>query len=69
MKYNIDKLLGFYIRDGISVRVIFSGLEKVFGIFIFRFVFGGLVESIGLLVVNDEVLEVNGIEVVGKILD
>lgn len=39
------------------------------GIFIFRMVFGGFVESIGLLVVDDEVLEVNGIEVVGKILD
>lgn len=69
MKYNIDKFFGFYIRDGISVRVIFSGLEKVLGIFISRFVLGGFVESIGLLVVNDEVFEVNGIEVVGKILD
>lgn len=69
MKNGFDKLFGFYIRDGISVRVISYGLEKVFGIFILRFVFGGLVESIGFLAVNDEVLEVNGIEVVGKILD
>lgn len=30
---------------------------------------GGLAESTGLLAVNDEVLEVNGIEVVGKTLD
>ena len=30
---------------------------------------GGLAESTGLLAVNDEVLEVNGIEVAGKSLD
>lgn len=30
---------------------------------------GGLAESTGLLAVNDEVLEVNGIEVFGKTLD
>ena len=30
---------------------------------------GGLAESTGLLAVNDEVLEVNGIEVAGKTLD
>lgn len=32
------------------------------GIFISRLVEGGLAESTGLLAVNDEVLEVNGIE-------
>ena len=35
----------------------------------FRLVPGGLAESTGLLGVNDEVLEVNGIEVAGKTLD
>lgn len=30
---------------------------------------GGLAESTGLLAVNDEVMEVNGIEVAGKTLD
>jgi partitioning defective protein 6 len=30
---------------------------------------GGLAESTGLLSVNDEVIEVNGIEVAGKTLD
>lgn len=30
---------------------------------------GGLAESTGLLAVNDEVIEVNGIEVAGKTLD
>lgn len=69
MKNGSDKPLGFYIRDGTSVRVTAQGLEKVPGIFISRLVPGGLAESTGLLAVNDEVLEVNGIEVTGKTLD
>ncbi|XP_074646231.1 partitioning defective protein 6-like [Tubulanus polymorphus] len=69
MKNGSDKPLGFYIRDGTSVRVTEDGLEKVAGIFISRLVPGGLAESTGLIAVNDEVLEVNGIEVAGKTLD
>ena len=69
MKNGSDKPLGFYIRDGTSVRLHANGVEKVPGIFISRLVPGGLAESTGLLAVNDEVLEVNGIEVVGKTLD
>lgn len=69
LKHGSDKPLGFYIRDGTSVRVTPQGLEKVPGIFISRLVPGGLAESTGLLAVNDEVLEVNGIEVNGKTLD
>ncbi|XP_065200163.1 partitioning defective 6 homolog beta [Planococcus citri] len=69
LKHGSDRPLGFYIRDGTSVRVTPSGLEKVPGIFISRLVPGGLAESTGLLAVNDEVLEVNGIEVAGKTLD
>lgn len=69
LKHGSDKPLGFYIRDGTSVRVTPSGLEKMPGIFISRLVPGGLAESTGLLAVNDEVLEVNGIEVAGKTLD
>lgn len=69
MKNGSDKPLGFYIRDGTSFRVTNSGVEKVPGIFISRLVPGGLAESTGLLAVNDEVLEVNGIEVMGKTLD
>merc|ERR1719188_1423889 len=69
LKHGSEKPLGFYIRDGTSVRVTPAGLEKVPGIFISRLVPGGLAESTGLLAVNDEVLEVNGIEVVGKSLD
>lgn len=68
-RHGSDKPLGFYIRDGTSVRVTAHGLEKVPGIFISRMVPGGLAESTGLLAVNDEVLEVNGIEVSGKTLD
>merc|ERR1719378_1079883 len=68
-KYNSDKPLGFYIRDGTSIRVTPEGLEKVPGIFVSRLVPGGLAESTGLLSVNDEVLEVNGIEVAGRTLD
>ena len=69
LKHGSDKPLGFYIRDGTSVRVTPSGLEKVPGIFISRLLAGGLAESTGLLAVNDEVLEVNGIEVANKSLD
>lgn len=68
-KYGTEKPLGFYIRDGSSVRVTPHGLEKIPGIFISRLVPGGLAQSTGLLAVNDEVLEVNGIEVSGKSLD
>ena len=68
-KHNSDKPLGFYIRDGTSIRITTEGLEKVPGIFISRLVPGGLAESTGLLSVNDEVLEVNGIEVGGKSID
>jgi partitioning defective protein 6 len=69
LKHGSDKPLGFYIRDGTSVRVTAHGLEKVPGIFISRLLAGGLAESTGLLAVNDEILEVNGIEVAGKTLD
>ena len=55
MKNGQDKPLGFYIRDGTSIRVTTHGLEKVPGIFISRLVPGGLAESTGLLAVNDEV--------------
>ena len=73
LKHGSDKPLGFYIKDGESFRVLppsaGGGIEKVPGVFISRLVPGGLAESTGLLAVNDEVLEVNGIEVAGKTLD
>ncbi|XP_067091678.1 partitioning defective 6 homolog alpha [Osmerus mordax] len=68
-KHGSHKPLGFYIRDGVSVRVTQQGVEKVPGVFISRLVRGGLAESTGLLGVNDEILEVNGIDVSGKSLD
>lgn len=71
VKHGSDRPLGFYIRDGTYQRVNSYGqLELVKGIFISRLVPGGLAESTGLLGVNDEVLEVNGIRVThGKTLD
>ncbi|CAF96429.1 unnamed protein product, partial [Tetraodon nigroviridis] len=68
-KHGSSKPLGFYIRDGVSMRVTTHGVEKLPGIFISRLVRGGLAESTGLLGVNDEILEVNGIDVAGKSLD
>lgn len=63
-----NSLVGAF-SDGTSFRVTANGLEKQPGIFISRLVPGGLAEGTGLLAVNDEVLEVNGIEVAGKSLD
>ncbi|XP_049880175.1 partitioning defective protein 6 [Pectinophora gossypiella] len=69
LKHGSDRPLGFFIRDGTSVRVTPNGVERSAGIFISRLVPGGLAESTGLLGVNDEVLEVNGIDVSNKTLD
>jgi len=59
--------LGFFIRDGTRP----GRLDRTdsSGIFISRLVAGGLAAGTGLLAVNDEVLEVNGISVAGKTLD
>ena len=69
LKHGSDKPLGFFIKDGTSVCNTSAGLERVPGIFISKILPGGLAESTGLLAVNDEVLEVNGIEVAGKSID
>jgi len=59
--------LGFFIRDAVRPgRHDHVGSD---GIFISRLVPGGLAAGTGLLAVNDEVLEVNGIDVAGKTLD
>lgn len=76
MARNLQNKLGFlfkniknyFIIPGTSVRVTPQGVMKIQGIFISRLVEGGLAESTGLLAVNDEVLEVNGIEVCFLIL-
>ena len=69
LKHGSYKPLGFYIRDGTSFRVTANGVEKQPGVFVSRLVPGGLAESTGLLAVNDEILEVNGIVVAGRTLD
>lgn len=69
LKHGSDKPLGFYIRDGKSLKITPDGCDNKPGIFISRLLPGGLAASTGLLAVNDEILEVNGIEVVGKTLD
>uniref|UniRef100_A0A0N5APG3 PDZ domain-containing protein n=1 Tax=Syphacia muris TaxID=451379 RepID=A0A0N5APG3_9BILA len=68
-KYHNNKPLGFYIRDGLTERFTPWGPITMNGIFISRLLENGLAASTNLLAVNDEVLEVNGIEVAGKTLD
>jgi partitioning defective protein 6 len=68
-KHKSDKPLGFYIRDGTAVRTGVNGLEKVPSCFISRLIPDGLAHMTGLLQVNDEVLEVNGIDIRDKTLD
>lgn len=67
--HGANKPLGFFIRDGVSLHMSEEGVEKIPGIFISRLQQNGLAEMTGLLAVNDEVIEVNGIEVAGKSLD
>jgi len=67
--HGANKPLGFFIRDGVSLHMSENGVDRIPGIFISRLVQGGLAEMTGLLAVNDEVIEVNGIEVAGKSLD
>ena len=69
IKHSPDQKLGFYVRDGKSVRMTTNGIERIDSFFISRLVLGGLAEGTGLLSVEDEILEVNGIEVAGKTLD
>ena len=63
------KPLGFYVRDGDVERMTTKGVERVRGVFISRLVPGGLAARTGLLAIDDEVLEVNGINVQRKSLD
>ena len=61
--------LGFFIRDGTRPGHNAAAAAAAAGIFISRLLPGGLAAGTGLLAVNDEVLEVNGISVTGKTLD
>lgn len=66
VKQSADRPLGFYIRENIAKL---PGHERISRIYISRLVPGGLAEGTGLLSVNDEITEVNGIEIQGKTLD
>lgn len=68
-KFYNNKPLGFYIRDGVSERITPWGIATTPGIFISRLLPNGLAASTNLLNVNDEIIEVNGIDVSGKTLD
>ncbi|KAI0981447.1 hypothetical protein GJ496_009332 [Pomphorhynchus laevis] len=70
-KQKENKPLGFYVRDGIVYKSQFPGgvIEQVSGIFVSKLLPGGLAECAGLLSINDEIVEVNGISVKGKSLD
>ncbi|KHJ88227.1 PDZ/DHR/GLGF domain protein [Oesophagostomum dentatum] len=68
-KFYNNKPLGFFIRDGFSERLTPWGFAPHPGIFISRLLPNGLAASTNLLNVNDEIIEVNGIDVSGKTLD
>jgi len=58
-----------YLFPGTRLILSFNNVPLLHRLTLHRLVPGGLAESTGLLAVNDEVLEVNGIEVAGKSLD
>lgn len=68
-RYKESKPLGFYIRDGVTIKYGLNGVENVPGVYISRLLPGGLAQSTGLLSVGDEIIEVNGIQVYNKTLD
>ncbi|CAD6193228.1 unnamed protein product [Caenorhabditis auriculariae] len=69
-KFYNNKPLGFFIRDGPSYqRPAGWSPSASRGIFISRLLPHGLAASTNLLHVDDEILEVNGIDVSGKTLD
>lgn len=66
---DMDRSLGFYIREKTSSRITSQGLVNYNSVVISKLLEGGLAQSTGLLAIDDEVIEVNGIEVYGKTLD
>ncbi|CAI4223411.1 unnamed protein product [Auanema sp. JU1783] len=64
-----NKPLGFFIRNGYTTRMCAWGPVQVATIYISRLLPHGLAASTNLLNVNDEILEVNGIDISGKTLD
>lgn len=71
MRLNRDKNkeFGLTIRTGQSCRPTENGYRNEPAFFISRMSEGGIAYGTGLLAVDDEIIEVNGIEVSGKTLD
>jgi C-terminal processing protease CtpA/Prc len=68
-KQNLNENFGLYIRDGYGTSITETtddNTPRVAGVFVSRVVPGGLAESSGLFGINDEILDVNNIEVIGK---
>ncbi|VDQ12450.1 unnamed protein product, partial [Trichobilharzia regenti] len=63
------KQFGLHIRTGVIQYYTKNGYETVPAFFISRLTEDGIAYNTGLLAVNDEIIEVNGIEVYGKSLD
>ncbi|CAH8868121.1 unnamed protein product [Trichobilharzia szidati] len=63
------KQFGLHIRTGAIQYYTKNGYETVPAFFISRLTEDGIAYNTGLLAVNDEIIEVNGIEVYGKSLD
>lgn len=63
------KQFGLHIRSGESQYYTRNGYETVPAFFVSRLADGGIASMTGLLAVNDEIIEVNGIEVFGKSID
>ncbi|CAH8606546.1 unnamed protein product [Heterobilharzia americana] len=63
------KQFGLHIRTGAIQYYTKNGYETVPAFFISRLTEDGIAHNTGLLAVNDEIIEVNGIEVYGKSLD
>lgn len=70
-KRNSDEKFGLYIRDGYSnsieenSEVTNSYNKRTQGVFVSRFIPGGLAELSGLLSINDEIIAINGTSVKG----
>lgn len=70
-KQSLSEQFGLYIRDGYGTSIkdennSLTTTPRTPGVFVSRFVPGGLAESSGLLSINDEIIEINGVKVAGK---
>jgi len=65
-KRDSDPNFGLYIRDGYRTDGQGDTAVKRRGVFVSRFIVGGLAERSGLLSVNDEIVDINGDLVEGR---